>query len=60
MKDRVIEHDCRACLYFGMGCIDLNCDHFVPVDEDAWIDQRIELGRADYMDSWYLYVGYDD
>ena len=43
-----------------MGCIDLNCDHFVPVDEDAWIDQRIELGRADYMDSWYLYVGYDD
>lgn len=59
MSGRIQEHDCRACLYYGMGCVDLNCTHFMHADEDLLTEAFIEDNRLEYTDAWYDYIEED-
>ena len=58
----MIEHDCRACLFYDRCRRRISCDHFTPAGDDAEeeaLNTYIEERRIEFNDEWFQYISED-
>lgn len=55
----MVEHDCRACLFYDRCTHRMVCDNFAPAGDDAEnasLDAYIEERRAEFFMEWHEYT----
>ena len=58
----MIEHSCRACLFYDKCTRRFVCDNYTPAGEDAEedaLDTYIEERRVEFKEEWYQYTSED-
>ena len=58
----MIEHDCRACLFYDRCMHRMACENFTPAGDDAEdeaLDTYIEEQRIEFREEWYQYTSED-
>lgn len=58
----MIEHDCRACLFYDRCTNRMACENFTPAGDDAEdeaLDTYIEERRIEFLEEWYQYTSED-
>lgn len=58
----MIEHDCRACLFYDRCTHQMACENFTPAGDDAKdeaLDTYIEEQRIEFREEWYQYTSED-
>ena len=58
----MIEHDCRACLFYDRCTHRMACENFTHAGEDAEdeaLDTYIEEQRIEFREEWYQYTSED-
>ena len=58
----MIEHDCRACLFYDRCTHRMACKNFTPAGdeaEDEALDTYIEEQRIEFREEWYQYTSED-
>lgn len=58
----MIEHDCRACLFYDKCTHYMVCENFTPagdVAEGEALDTYIEERRIAFREEWYQYTSED-
>lgn len=58
----MIEHDCRACLFFDRCTHRMACENFTLAGDDAEdeaLDTYIEEQRIEFREEWYQYTSED-
>lgn len=55
----MIEHDCRACLFYDRCTHSMACDNYTPAGDDAEdeaLDTYIEERRTEFHEAWCWYI----
>lgn len=47
---------CDKCLWCEQCASDEACEHFYPLDDEAYIDEMIESERLAFRKDWFAYV----
>ena len=58
----MIEHDCRACLFYDRCTHRMACENFTPTGDDAEdeaLNTYIEEQRIEFREEWYQYTSED-
>lgn len=58
----MIEHDCRACLFYDNCTHRMTCENYTPAGgdaEDEALDTYIEWRRIEFRREWYEYTSGD-
>lgn len=58
----MIEHDCRACLFYDRCTHRMACENFTSAGDDAEdeaLDTYIEEQRIEFREEWYQYTSED-